>query len=83
MSESQTTEENRRTARRQLRQVLLVLAVLDTSVLVLVIGLAVAWSRLRFPTAELLGLMLGGVAGILSLRVGLAVRLRKRSGNLF
>jgi hypothetical protein len=83
MATSPATEEARQTARRQLGQVLWVLAVLDTSVLVLVIGLAIAWSRLRFPTPELLGLMLGGVASILCLRVFLAVRLKRRSGNLY
>ena len=76
-------EDPRSRARRQLGQVLTVLAVLDTSVLVLVIGLAVAWSRLRFPVAELLGMMLGGVAAILILRMALAVRLKRRSGDLY
>ncbi|MFZ0831055.1 MAG: hypothetical protein WCB18_01735 [Thermoplasmata archaeon] len=70
-------------ARRQLRHVLLELALLDTSVLVLVIGLAVAWAKLHFPTLELLALILVGVGTILCLRVALAVRLKRRSGNLF
>lgn len=82
MSVGAATDGAQQKARRQLRQVLLVLALLDTSVLVLVIGLAVAWARLRFPTVELLGLILGGVAIILGIRIAMAVRLKRRSGNL-
>jgi hypothetical protein len=83
MSTDPAPEEARMKARRQLRQVLLLLALLDTSVLALVIGLAVAWAHLRFPTVELLGLMLGGVTTILCIRVAVAVRLKRRSGNLY
>jgi NhaP-type Na+/H+ or K+/H+ antiporter len=72
----------RATARRQLRRVLLILAGLDTSVLVVVIGLAVAWARLHFPTSYLLALVLGTVSAILLARVALGVRLKRRTGEL-
>jgi hypothetical protein len=58
------------------------LAVLDTGVLVLVLGLAVAWSRLHIPTLDFLALVLLGVAAILVTRIALGVRLKRRSGNL-
>jgi hypothetical protein len=83
MSTTGGNDEARVDARRQLSRVLLVLAALDVSVLILVIGLAVAWSRLRFPTAELVGLMVGGVATIVLIRIALGVRLKRRSGHLF
>lgn len=83
MSKTEGMTEARVAARRQLARVLIVLAVLDVSVLVLVVGLAVAWSRLKFPTFELLGFMVGGIATILLVRVALGVRLKRRSGQLF
>jgi hypothetical protein len=76
------TEQARSRARFQLRRVLIVLAILDTSVLVVVIGLAVAWSRYHLPTAYFLTLVLVAVGGILTARVALGVRLKRRSGNL-
>jgi hypothetical protein len=69
-------------ARRQLRGVLLTLALLDTGVVLLVIGLAEARGLLGLTTPELLLTILGGVSLILAIRVFLAVRLRRRSGDL-
>ncbi|MGC2290184.1 MAG: hypothetical protein WA688_10080 [Thermoplasmata archaeon] len=80
--ESNSTDHARLMARRQLSRVLILLAFLDTSVLVLVVGLSLAWSRFHIPTPYFLGLVLGGVAAILAARVALGVRLRRRSGNL-
>ncbi len=62
---------------------LVLLGVLDLSVLLLVVGLAVAASRLGLTPLELLLLILGGVAMVLGIRVWLAIRLRERSGDLF
>ncbi len=72
-----------RRARRQLRAVLLTLAGLDAGVVILVLGLAEARSLLGLTTPELLLSILGGVGLILVVRVLLAVRLRRRSGNLW
>jgi hypothetical protein len=69
-------------ARRQLRGVLLTLALLDIGVVLLVIGLAEARGLLGLTTPELLLTILGGVSLILAIRVFLAVRLRRRSGDL-
>ena len=75
-------EEPGARARRQLRKVLLVLALLDASVVIIVIGVAEARTSLRLSSLALLVLILSGLAAILILRAGLAVRLRRRSGNL-
>jgi hypothetical protein len=75
-------DEARITARRQLRKVLVVLAVLDTSVLVVVVGLAVTWARYHIPAAYFVALILVAVAGILLARVALGVRLKRRTGDL-
>jgi hypothetical protein len=80
---SESKDLARRTARRQLRQVLLLLAILDSSVLALVVGLAVAWSRLQFPTPYFLVLVLGAVGGVLAVRIALGVRLKRRSGDFW
>jgi len=82
MEGSHSTERARTTARRQLRRVLLLLAILDTSVLVLVVGLAVAWSRFHIPTPYFLALVLAGVGAILVARIALGIRHKRRSGNL-
>jgi hypothetical protein len=79
---SESPDEARTRARRQLGRVLGLLALLDISVVVLVVGLAIAWSRLHFPTAYLLALVLIGVGAILAARVWMGVRLKRRSGNL-
>ncbi|MCI4347086.1 MAG: hypothetical protein L3J97_00510 [Thermoplasmata archaeon] len=83
MGSSHSPEAARLRARHQLRQVLSVLALLDSGVLVLVIGLVLAWERFGWPTPEFLTFLLFGVGGILLARVALAVRLQRRSGNLF
>jgi hypothetical protein len=77
-----SADEARVKARRQLRRVLLILALLDASVLVVVIGLAVAWARLHFPTSYFLALVLGTVSAILLVRVALGIRLKRRTGEL-
>lgn len=69
-------------ARRQLRRVLLVLAGLDAGVLVAIVVLAVAASIFRLTNLELLALIVAGLGAILATRVALAVRLKRRSGNL-
>ncbi|HKN07508.1 MAG TPA: hypothetical protein VJ021_07925 [Thermoplasmata archaeon] len=78
----ESLEAARRRARRQLRAVLLTLAGLDAGVVILVLSLAEARSHLGLTTPELLVSILGGVGLILVVRVLLAVRLRRRSGNL-
>jgi hypothetical protein len=70
-------------ARRQLRRVLVLLGVLDLSVLVLVIGLLLTTPSLGLTTPELLFSIIAGVSVILGVRIWLAVRLRRRSGDLF
>jgi hypothetical protein len=69
-------------ARRQLRRVLLVLAAMDVGVLVIIVVLAVAAVLLHLTNLELLGLIVAGLGAIIGARVALAVRLRRRSGNL-
>ncbi len=75
-------DQARITARRQLRRVLGVLALLDTSVLIIVVGLAIAWTHFHFPTLDFLALVFVTVGGVLIARVALGVRLKRRSGNL-
>jgi hypothetical protein len=70
-------------ARRQLRRVLVLLGVLDLSVLVLVIGLLLASRSLGLTTAESLLAILAVVGVILGVRIWIAVRLRRRAGDLF
>jgi hypothetical protein len=60
----------------------MLLAMLDISVVVLVVGLAVAWSRLHFATLYLLTFVLIGVGAILTARVWIGVRLKRRQGDL-
>lgn len=67
-----------RRARAQLRRVLRILAVLDVSVVLLVILLAVAKSVLRWTDDEFLLLVLTGVVLVLAARIALAVNLRRR-----
>ena len=74
--------ESRERARHQLRNVLVILGLLDLSVVVSVVVLAVASPRLGLSTENLLLLILGVLGGILSVRVWLGVRLRRRSGSL-
>jgi hypothetical protein len=78
----QSLDQARTTARRQLNRLLVVLAILDASVLVLVVGLALAWARFHIPTIYFLAFVLSGVGAILAVRVSLGVRLKHRSGNL-
>jgi len=61
---------------------LLTLAGLDAGVVILVLALAEARSPLGLTSPELLLSIVGGVGLILLVRVLLAVRLRRRSGNL-
>jgi hypothetical protein len=82
MEGNPSVEGARRTARRQLGRVLAALAILDVSVVILVVGLAVAWSRFHLPTLYFLALVLSGVSAILLARVALGIRLKRRSGNL-
>jgi len=70
-------------ARRQLGRVLLILGALDLSVVVYVLGVVVAAPSLGLANWTLLFAILGGIGAILGLRVWLAVRLRRRSGELF
>lgn len=69
-------------ARQQLRRVMVVLGFLDASVLVLVLGLAVAFARGQLPAILVLAFAIGGLGGIILIRVALGVRLRRRSGDL-
>ena len=75
-------EDARVRARRQLARVLVWLALLDSSVLVLVVSLAVIWSRYHVPAPVILTLVLGGVGTIILVRIALGVRLKRRSGEL-
>lgn len=77
-----TTSASRRTARRQLNRVLLVLAGLDLSVLAWVIGVALASRRFHLPAVDLVLLALAGIAAALGVRITLAVRLRRHGGDL-
>jgi len=77
-----TPSEAGREARHQLGRVLLALALLDTGVLIAVVLLAVARDLFGLTTAEFLSMVLGAVGTVLAVRVGLAVRLKRRSGSL-
>ena len=70
------------TARRQLRRVLALMALLDAGVLVIVVGLALARESLGLSTIGFLIAVLSGVGVILAARLAMAVRLRRRSGEL-
>jgi hypothetical protein len=63
--------------------VLVLLGVLDLGVLVLVAGLALAAPVLGLTNTELLLSIFTGTSGILVIRIWLAVRLRRRAGELF
>ena len=69
-------------ARRQLGRVLKLLGVLDLSVIVWVLGIALSAQALGLNNLELLAAILVGVGTILGLRIWLAVRLRRRLGEL-
>jgi len=82
-SEPESTANAAPRARRQLGRVLTLLGILDLSVVVWVIGLAVSASRLGLSGIQLLALIVAGIAAILGIRIWLAIRLRRRSGDLF
>ncbi len=65
-------------ARRQLGRVLKLLGVLDLSVIVWVLGIALSAHALGLSNLELLSAIFTGVGAILGLRIWLAVRLRRR-----
>lgn len=71
-----------RKARIQMGRVLLLLGALDTSVLVSVVALAELWTYARLSSLEFLIFLLLGVAIVLGVRIGMAVRLRNRAGDL-
>jgi uncharacterized membrane protein HdeD (DUF308 family) len=62
--------------------VLFILALLDVSVIVWVIVVALAAPPLGLAGLVLLLAILLGVGGILGIRIWLAVRLRRRSGEV-
>jgi hypothetical protein len=78
----QTVHDARTIARRQLGRVLMLLAILDTSVIIVVLVLAVAWSRYHLSTPYFLALLLVSVGTVIAVRVAIGVRLKRRSGNL-
>jgi len=69
-------------ARRQLGTVLRLLGILDLSVIVWVLGIAVGAGALGLNNLELLAAILLGVGTILGLRIWLAVRLKRRLGEI-
>jgi hypothetical protein len=69
-------------ARRQLGRVLVVLGLLDLSAVVLVLVLALFGPFWGLSPIELLAAILGGAGFIVGTRIWLAVRLRRRSGEL-
>jgi threonine/homoserine/homoserine lactone efflux protein len=79
---SQSVNDARAIARRQLGRVLMLLAILDTSVIVVVLVLAVAWSRYHLSTPYFLALLLVSVGCVIAARVGIGIRLKRRAGNL-
>lgn len=70
-------------ARRQLGRVLLILGALDLGVVAWVLGVVLAARSLGLANLSLLFTILGGIGAILGFRVWLAIRLRRRSGELF
>ena len=76
------SSEDPRRARRQLGRVLLLLGVLDLSVLVAVVGIAVGVSHFDIRVGGLLALILLAVGLVLGIRVWLAVRLHRHAGEL-
>jgi hypothetical protein len=59
------------------------LGALDLSVVLWVIFVAISAPRLGLSNVGLLVMILAGVGAILGFRIWLAIRLRKRSGDLF
>ena len=79
---SEPDETAERRARRQLGRVLLLLGLLDLGAIVLVVVLAVAGTAWGLTPYELLAAILTGAGSIVATRVALAVRLRRRVGEL-
>lgn len=82
VTEPRSREVALSTARRQLRRVLVWLGLLDAGVLVVVVSLAEARQSLGLSASGFLLAVLGGVGLILATRLMMAVRLRRRSGEL-
>jgi hypothetical protein len=80
---SATAENAEVRARRQLGRVLVVLAVLDTSTIAFVLVLVLLGPVWGLSRIELLAWILLGAGVIVGTRIGLAVRLRRRSGELY
>jgi hypothetical protein len=71
-----------RTARLQLHRVLILLGLLDLTVLLIVLGVAVERTPLGLSNLEVFGLIATGATLVILTRILLAVRLRARSGEL-
>lgn len=73
----------RQVARRQLRAVLIVLGVLDFATLTFLLVLFLERAAWGLSNLELFLAIVAGAAFVTLTRIGLAVRLRNRRGNLF
>jgi hypothetical protein len=62
--------------------VLLLLGLLDLTAIVLVLFFVIQGPRWGFSPLELLGTILGGAGLVVGTRIWLAVRLRRRAGEL-
>jgi len=74
--------EARRTARRQLRRLIALMAVLDLAILLLVIAVAYERSTVGLSTSGVLAVVGAGAAAVIGTRIWLAARLRTHAGNL-
>ncbi|HTP54963.1 MAG TPA: hypothetical protein VML94_08430 [Thermoplasmata archaeon] len=70
------------TARRQLGRVLTLLGLLDLTVMLLVLLVAVERSRWGLSNLAVFAVLAAGAIGVILTRILLAVRLRSRAGNL-
>ena len=71
-----------RLARRQLGRVLRVLAVLDGAVLLVVLAMALSWSRVGLSNVSFLAIVVTAAGIALGARLVLAVRLHRSAGDL-
>ncbi|MFY9716980.1 MAG: hypothetical protein WAK40_03480 [Thermoplasmata archaeon] len=71
-----------RTARLQLRRVMILLGLLDLCVLMIVLGVAVERARWGLSNLEVFALIATGAVLVILTRILLAVRLRARAGDL-
>jgi hypothetical protein len=81
--ESSSRSEAARLARRKLGRVLTVLGLLDLTVLLFVVAVALERQRWGLSNVDVVGVIVAGATAVILTRILLAVRLRSRGGNLW